>query len=1390
VKSSRTSDNCHFCQEKVYVVERMSAEGKFFHRACFRCDYCNILLRLGSYVYHREGRFANKFFCIPHSTENALEKYKYNKKVDEIQAFKEKRRLDEELKMKAKKMLSPKHRERIKDIIDRGATPERAEFEVSIDLSAEDEKQQIMDEDEWTDLNFGTSTNCANTSEDSLSDLETDNDLEMNSERPLTADQTREFAREWRARQRYERRIEEVRYTDQEYEDSSDCELHPEVHKVNRIRRRGRREVSSSDGDTSDDSDDTDSTEDSSDEELREIERRDNNPFNNIQIPKIVVEPNSPLTNRRDVDPKYVSQVVPLTGPTPPGTGLYKPSMSSLAKYQYKTPDFTNKPVTQGPHYRTLSGAVSNNLKKNWVSAPNNSNQMQKKVDQSEIDARLKSLMDRLSSQQSLLKPADKPSVQMQHYLDSTGSSSNRKLSDSGTYVPYKPGAGTPGMPTPTPPTSPVSVAPPVPSISQRPGQANPVRGAAANNLTEQQVPEPAVTPTNQDELKSEEEEESDSESLSSDSDDSLTTNASDVEVKPDKQFDEVPEIMINLAEPDPPLTTPQSCQSESQQPTTTQSDEKAVVEDVAPHHSTPLPKSTDQRPVDPVQHMNSTNNNNITDAFGTKLLIEEDPQPTEQVKDKNATTIENINLPANNVDDGLNVCGPTLASPDTSSGPDCDTNALMSVCDTEEKQPSSSLPPAVAACDNSKTAAAIPTDVTSADNRRRNLPQRRPSLLRTVVSIKSDEPVSVVNYELVDQQQDLHNPLEDSIDFIDDGSSPDEASPVKLNSFPGGTTTGENELEDNCEGQTKQPKINQAVNVHINTPAHLLDGPSNNGSDLLIVSTNFPEPGESSTDPQDLPTLHIEEEPTITQPSTTSNKKAPIVTSANEDLSPEQDSEVWDILVSKDSNEKKAMLNQHQQKQSNIVHDLIMGIPRQRRVRQPRNMVLATSVPVPPNSTDSGSATTPVTRPGPRSPPVALNRPDTAPPPVTLTSPTKSVNSHRQATTKKSNELLDSNRSTGQNSPIARCASVSSLPPTPITNPEKFGIRQQDSSKFKASSPLTDSPTSPSHSQTSVDIDNLDGIVSEESSPVHSSKKSSSSGQKKGRGFMAAVTSMFRGSPSPVTSPDSSKASPARRSKDRETIPSAMVGSASSAATQDLVQRTRSLSLQQSLPSTPPVPLSRTVQLDDLPADASLTSLNSLSEPKSEERQADAKVLKHIAESSLPQHLVERLEKRLSSRGQVQANRAAMARVRRIQEIQRDLGVIEVQCAEIERDGVELEKKLTSETENQQPYRMAEWYRLLGEKNRLIRKEQELMVESKQLELVELADREECQLGSVGGAEATVVLDKLARIAEQREQLEEMMAKDRERYRREDIEIQRRMQQQGISATCGDAAD
>ena len=38
-----------------------------------------------------------------------------------------------------------------------------------------------------------------------------------------------------------------------------------------------------------------------------------------------------------------------------------------------------------------------------------------------------------------------------------------------------------------------------------------------------------------------------------------------------------------------------------------------------------------------------------------------------------------------------------------------------------------------------------------------------------------------------------------------------------------------------------------------------------------------------------------------------------------------------------------------------------------------------------------------------------------------------------------------------------------------------------------------------------------------------------------------------------------------------------------------------------------------------------------------------------------------------------------------------------------------------------------------------------------------------------------------VSRIAEQREQLEEMLARDRERYKQEDLQIKLKMQEQGI---------
>uniref|UniRef100_A0A3Q3MVF1 LIM zinc-binding domain-containing protein n=1 Tax=Labrus bergylta TaxID=56723 RepID=A0A3Q3MVF1_9LABR len=56
-------DICHFCTKRVYVMERLSAEGYFFHRECFRCDVCNCTLRLGGHTFDSQ---EGKFYCKMH----------------------------------------------------------------------------------------------------------------------------------------------------------------------------------------------------------------------------------------------------------------------------------------------------------------------------------------------------------------------------------------------------------------------------------------------------------------------------------------------------------------------------------------------------------------------------------------------------------------------------------------------------------------------------------------------------------------------------------------------------------------------------------------------------------------------------------------------------------------------------------------------------------------------------------------------------------------------------------------------------------------------------------------------------------------------------------------------------------------------------------------------------------------------------------------------------------------------------------------------------------------------------------------------------------------------------------------------------------------------------
>jgi hypothetical protein len=65
--ASKTDQTCFFCQKRVYLAERKSVEGLFFHRVCFRCHYCDRLLQVnGDYAYDRYDPSGGKFYCKGH----------------------------------------------------------------------------------------------------------------------------------------------------------------------------------------------------------------------------------------------------------------------------------------------------------------------------------------------------------------------------------------------------------------------------------------------------------------------------------------------------------------------------------------------------------------------------------------------------------------------------------------------------------------------------------------------------------------------------------------------------------------------------------------------------------------------------------------------------------------------------------------------------------------------------------------------------------------------------------------------------------------------------------------------------------------------------------------------------------------------------------------------------------------------------------------------------------------------------------------------------------------------------------------------------------------------------------------------------------------------------
>lgn len=183
-------------------MEKLAAEGLVMHRGCLKCHHCHTSLRVGSYAFDRDDPDGH-FYCTQHFRLPAKVARPVNKRLSSKSKRDEQH--DKAMETPEKPRGRPDGVAHL-DLLDRGQTPERIEFENTDAMSdGEPSLGHIIDENEWTDRNFGTGTDESDTdfSSSDESDSESDSDIyEEAMGSPLGA-QTLQLATDWIGKQRY-----------------------------------------------------------------------------------------------------------------------------------------------------------------------------------------------------------------------------------------------------------------------------------------------------------------------------------------------------------------------------------------------------------------------------------------------------------------------------------------------------------------------------------------------------------------------------------------------------------------------------------------------------------------------------------------------------------------------------------------------------------------------------------------------------------------------------------------------------------------------------------------------------------------------------------------------------------------------------------------------------------------------------------------------------------------------------------------------------------------------------------------------------------------------------------------------------------------------------------
>lgn len=226
-------------------MEKISAENLVLHRACLKCHHCHTSLRLGGYAFDRDDP-SGRFYCTQHYRLPAkIQRPIPKRSMHRVRASAtNKTETDANASTadtgaataaiakgnnnaKETNAISDATADSIRERARECQTPERIEFEnADGQYDGEPLRDHIIDENEWTDRNFGTGTEDSESDITSTDDSDSGSDSEEYEEAmgsPLGA-QTLQLANDWIGKQRYSsnNQYSDEDDDDDEFYDSSD----------------------------------------------------------------------------------------------------------------------------------------------------------------------------------------------------------------------------------------------------------------------------------------------------------------------------------------------------------------------------------------------------------------------------------------------------------------------------------------------------------------------------------------------------------------------------------------------------------------------------------------------------------------------------------------------------------------------------------------------------------------------------------------------------------------------------------------------------------------------------------------------------------------------------------------------------------------------------------------------------------------------------------------------------------------------------------------------------------------------------------------------------------------------------------------------------------------